>query len=219
MKIAGALVTAFLGLCLGWAYPAHAATVDLANLLENSGFEDDLKHSDWMASRANPNFTLDAPKVNPVIVPKDESTRLAAPAGNNFIGILNPNDLNRSGKLVHSVVEGSFPAGTVFQVTVWANRGRLAKATSALFTSSPSEVLVQLNGWEAGHLPVLNPKTDNWSRSPNVKVVQVFTDWAENGEWASQTFEFVTTKDLQYVSLAITGVNHKNASYVAFDVE
>jgi len=50
-------------------------------------------------------------------------------------------------------------------------------------------------------------------------VVQVFTDWAENGEWASQTFEFVTTKALQYVSLAITGVNHKNASYVAFDVE
>lgn len=206
-------------LCLGWAYPAHAATVDLADLLENSGFEDDLKHSDWTATRANANFILNAPQVNPVIVPKDESSALVAPVGNNFIGILNPRDQNRSGKLVHAVGEGSFPAGTVFQVTVWANRGRLDKATSASFTSTPSEVLVQLNGWVAGSLPKLKPRTDDWSRSPSVKVVQLFTDWAENGEWASQTFEFVTTKALQYVSLAITGVNHKIASYVAFDVE
>jgi hypothetical protein len=88
-----------------------------------------------------------------------------------------------------------------------------------LVVPSPIEVLVQLNGWAAGQRPILKPKTDNWSRSPSVKVVQLFTDWAENGDWASQTFEFVTTKALQYVSLAITGVNHKNASYVAFDVE
>jgi hypothetical protein len=29
----------------------------------------------------------------------------------------------------------------------------------------------------------------------------------------------VTTKDLHYLSLSIAGMNHKNASYVAFDIE
>jgi hypothetical protein len=144
---------------------------------------------------------------------------LQAPAGKHFIGILNPNDQDISGKLVHTAVAGSFPAGTVFQVTVWANRGRLAGAKTTLFDSSPSELLVQFSGWGAGNLPTVNPNTDNWSRQPIVKKGQAFTNWAANGQWASQTFQFVTDKALSYVSLSIAGMNHKNASYVAFDVQ
>ena len=46
-----------------------------------------------------------------------------------------------------------------------------------------------------------------------------FTNWAANGVWAKQTFEFVTPKDLFYVSLALTGKNHIKASYAALDLD
>jgi hypothetical protein len=80
-------------------------------------------------------------------------------------------------------------------------------------------VLVQFFGWGAGSLPTINPNTDNWSRQPGVVQKQAFANWAANGEWASQTFQFVADRDLSYISLSIAGMNHKNASYVAFDVE
>jgi hypothetical protein len=116
-------------------------------------------------------------------------------------------------------VAGTFAAGTTFEVTVWANRGRLAGASTPEFDSAPSEVLVTFFGWGAGSAPAINPNTDNWSRSPSVKLQQAFTNWAANGAWASQTFAFVTTKELHYVSLSIAGLNHKKASYVAFDMD
>jgi hypothetical protein len=71
----------------------------------------------------------------------------------------------------------------------------------------------------SGFPPTINPNTDNWSRRPLAKKGQTFTNWAANGQWASQTFQFVTDKDLSYLSLSIAGMNHKNASYVAFDVQ
>jgi hypothetical protein len=162
---------------------------------------------------------MDVPVVNPIIIPKDTVTPLEAPAGNNFIGIVNPQNNDLNGKLVHTAVAGAFAQETRVEVTVFANRGRLAGASMPVFDTQPSDVLVTLFGWDAGHVPTVNPNTDNWSRAPSVKLQQPFTNWTQNGEWASQTFEFVTDKDLAYLSLAIAGMNHKNASYVAFDIE
>jgi hypothetical protein len=197
----------------------HVRAAKVASLLSNGGFEDNPAHSQWIATKPNKIYNTKAPVVNPVIAPKGKTDSLQAPAGSNFVGILNPKDQDMSGKLVHTAVAGSSPKGTVFEVTVFANRGRLAGAKTALFDTSPSEVLVQFFGWGAGSLPTINPNTDNWSRRPGVVQRQVFTNWAANGEWASQTFQFVTDRNLSYISLSIAGMNHKNASYVAFDVE
>ena len=140
-----------------------------------------------------------------------------------FIGIVNPLDQDISGKLAHTAVEGPFAPGTTFEVAVFANRGRLELANTPVFDTRPSEILVTLFGWGPGSdptiVPTINPNTDNWSRSPSVKLLQAFTNWAANGVWASQTFEFVTNNDLQFIALSIAGVNHKRACYVAFDIE
>jgi hypothetical protein len=68
-------------------------------------------------------------------------------------------------------------------------------------------------------IPTINPNMDNWSRRPSVVQKQAFANWAANGERTSQTFQFVADRNLSYISLSIAGMNHKNASYVAFDVE
>jgi hypothetical protein len=196
-----------------------SSSVDLSTVLGNNSFEQDFTHAQWTATTANKTFKLNAPVVNPVIVSKGGGNPLQAPIGKNFIGILNPNDQNISGKLVHTAVAGSFPAGTVFHVTVWANRGRLAGAKTALFESAPSDLLLQFSGWGAGPLPIVKPNTDDWSRRPSVQKGQAFTNWAANGQWASQTFRFVTEKEMQYISLSFAGLNHKNATYIAFDLE
>ncbi|MGE4096170.1 MAG: hypothetical protein AB7G75_35660, partial [Candidatus Binatia bacterium] len=197
--------------------PPPAEPADPESILGNSGFESDLTHSQWTATKPNKTYSTSAPVVNPIIVPKGKTDSLKAPAGNNFVGILNPKDQDISGKLVHTAVAGPFPEGTVFEVTIFANRGRLAGAKSSLFETSPSEVLVQFFGWGVGKLPTINPNTDDWSRRPSVRTRDVFTNWAANGEWASQTFQFVADRDLSYISLSVAGMNHKNASYVAFD--
>jgi hypothetical protein len=54
---------------------------------------------------------------------------------------------------------------------------------------------------------------------PSVTLSQAFTQWAPNGEWAAQVMQFVTPKALAYVALAVTGKNHTDVSYVAFDLE
>jgi hypothetical protein len=54
-------------------------------------------------------------------------------------------------------------------------------------------------------VPVVNPSTDNWSRSPSVTLSQAFTAWAANGEWAAQLLQFITPKTLSYIALAVTG--------------
>jgi len=197
---------------------AYAETVDLATLLANSGFEDDLVHSSWTATKKSNNYLLNAPVVNPVIVPKGETDALDAPSGDNFVGVLNPGDQDINGRVVHQPVAGVFARLTTFKLTLFANRGRLAGAATPLFESVPSEVTLQLLGWGAGSVPVVNPNTDDWSRKPLVVISQSFTAWGPNGEWASQIFQFQINTELRYVSLAITGKNHKRASYAAFDV-
>jgi hypothetical protein len=124
-----------------------------------------------------------------------------------------------NGRLVHDVVSGIHPAGTVFVVTILANRGRLPAAGSATFTRSASALGLQLFGWGPGSPPVVNPLTDDWSRRPRMVLRRSFTSWAPNGQWASQTFEFVTGVEVHYLSLAISAKNHVSASYVAFDLQ
>lgn len=196
-----------------------AAQVELWMVLDNIDFEDDLMHSEWTATVKSRGYLLDAPVVNPDIVPKLASVPLQAPSGDHFIGIQNPGGEDIKGRLVHDAVAGSFAQGTVFEVTVFANRGRLSASSTAAFTSAPSEVTLQFFGWGAGQVPVVNPSNDNWSRSPSVTLSQAFTHWAANGQWAAQLMRFVTPKPIAYIALAVTGKNHSDASYAAFDLE
>jgi len=85
--------------------------------------------------------------------------------------------------------------------------------------SDPPHHSSQFFGRGAGPVPVVNPSTDNWRRSPSVTLSQAFTAWAANGEWAAQLLQFITPKTLSYIALAVTGKNHTDASYVAFDIE
>jgi hypothetical protein len=121
---------------------------------------------------------------------------VVAPIGANFIGILNPNDEKVEGKLVDDAVLADVPVGTVFEITIWGNRGRSSGASNA--GSLTSEVLVQLYGGGAGALPTINQANDNWSRTPSVKLIQKFTNWAPTGgDWRSQMLQFATTKALR----------------------
>ena len=225
MNLIKTVALIFAVLCV--TSPADAV-VDLATLLGNSGFEADPDPDEppdgwriilqWKATMPNSDFLLEAPQVNPEIIPKDEVEELEARIGLNFVGILNPDDENVEGKLVHDAVPVNLPVGTVFEITIWGNRGRLSGASNA--GSLTSEILVQLYGWGAGLLPTINQVNDNWSRTPSVKLIQKFTNWAPTGgNWRSQKFRFVTTKALKYVTLGITGKNHKQSSYVAFDTD
>ena len=205
-------------LCLIGPEAARAAEVNLAVLLGNSGFEDDLDHSHWVSTKKSTNYLLDAPLVSPLIVPKGEMAPLLAPAGNHFVGVLNPADSDINGRLVHDPVAGVFLSGTTFTATVFANRGRLSTAPTALFESAPSEVTLQFFGWRAGGMPVVDPASDNWDRTPAVTINRSFTSWGPNGEWASQTLLFPINTELRYISLSLTAKNHKRASYAAFDL-
>jgi hypothetical protein len=194
--------------------------VDLPAILANAGFEDDLHLTGWTVTLKNGNYAFDAAQVSPDVVPFGHATPLLAPAGQHFVGVLNPADGDVNGRVVHEPVAGSYPTGTVFTVTVLANRGRLAAAGSAAFPTArtASELTLQFFAWSAGAVPAVNPSTDDWSRKPKFILRAVFTDWAENGAWAAQTFHFTVTVPVAYVSLAVTGKNHRAASYVAFDI-
>jgi hypothetical protein len=58
---------------------AQVDLVDLGEVLGNSDFEDDLVHSQWTATVKGASYQVEAPVVNPVIVPKNASTPLEAP--------------------------------------------------------------------------------------------------------------------------------------------
>ena len=127
-------------------------------------------------------------------------------------------DEDINGRLVHVPVSGFFAAGTTFTITAFGNRGRLSSAPSGQLGSDPPTLSLQVFTWPAGSTPVVNPQTDNWSRTPGAVLTRQFTAWSTSGTWTSQTFQFVINVDQRYVALAITGKNHTSASYVAFDV-
>ncbi len=170
----------------------------------------------WTTTKPNKNYKREAPITDPIIVPKGEVDPLHGPGGASFIGILNPKDQNVSGKVVHSIVAGPFRERTVFETNIIANRGRLESAKSTLFESAASEVQVVFSGWIAGSYPIVNPNTDDWNRKPNVVIRKTFTSWEANGVWREELFKFILDRDLSYVCVSIAGINHKNASYVAF---
>ena len=211
---------------------AIGAQEDLGVILRNGGFEDADLADQWTATKKSTNYRLEAPELDPDIVPKGEDEPLEAPAGDRFIGVLNSGDDDINGRLVHDAVgcgslpstiasctsSGLFRSGTEFTVTLFGNRGRLLGAPSTRFPSSPSELTLQFFGWKAGTVPFVDPSSDNWSRTPAVLLSQSFTKWAANGEWAFQVFKFKINQTLQYISLAVNAKNHNAASYVAFDI-
>ena len=84
MNLIKTVALVFAVLCV--TSPAHAV-VDLATLLGNSGFEADPEEiPQWKATMPNSDFLLEAPQVNPEIIPKDDVEELEARIGLNFIG-------------------------------------------------------------------------------------------------------------------------------------
>ena len=210
------------------AAPATAITVDLALVLGNSGYETGTS-AQWTSTRPNSLYLVTVP-IDPVINPLDPCCsngtllpQLVAPVGSHFAGVPNPtlnNDLN--GKLAHDALSTSFASGTEFQVTVWANRGRL-DSNGNLVSNFPNlnaapELNVQLRGWGAGSLPTVDAATDNWSRSPQQTQTQMFSNWGSPGAWTSQTFSFTNSVAWEYISLSISGLNHNHDQYVAWDI-
>jgi hypothetical protein len=72
--------------------------------------------------------------------------------------------------------------------------------------------------WKAGVFPIVDPSSGSWSCTPTLVLPRTFTNWVANGDFGIQTFLFASNQAPQYISLAVTGKNHKVASYVTFDV-
>jgi hypothetical protein len=213
------------------AATAGAATINLGLVLGNGGYELGTL-SQWSVTKpgasyqsAGANFGLDrviAP-LNPLFSNGTTLPALTAPDGNEFIGVLNPTaNGDFKGKLAHAAVAGSFLAGDIFEVTVWANRGKLGTNgnTNALFPGSSPIVNVQFIGWGAvsGGAPNVNIN-DDWNKTEAVDLSSTFTNWGTNGQWTSQTFSFTTAVNLSYISLAISGQNNNHDQYVAWDID
>jgi hypothetical protein len=218
-----------LWLIFAWvaAAPAAAITVDLALVLPNSGYENGTTSS-WTATMPNSQYISPVP-VDPSIQPLDPCCTngtllpiLLAPAGSHFVGVKTTPDptVDEKGKLVHDALAQSYAADTIFQVTVWANRGRLNTNgnTNSAMPAAPPILSVNLSGWGAGALPVVTASTDNWSRTRTYNNTQSYTNFGTPGQWTSQTFTWAPGVALSYISLAITGQNQNHDQYIAWDV-
>jgi PEP-CTERM motif len=220
------------GLSLAWAVlavPAAAITVDLAIALGNSGYEAG-NTSQWTATFPNLTSGYISPvPVDPSIAPLDPCCSngtllpiLLAPAGSHFVGVSTTPDptVDEKGKLVHDALAQSYAADTIFQVTVWANRGRLNTNgnTNSAMPAAPPILTVNLSGWGAGALPTVTAATDNWSRTRSYNISQSYTNFGTPGQWTSQTFTWAPGIALSYISLAITGQNQNHDQYIAWDV-
>ena len=194
---------------------ASAATIQVEDIFSNAGFEDGNLNG-WTATKPNSNYIFPTggnPIINPVIDPSGPTPQLTAPAGNNFVGVLNPGDIapDENVKLVHDAVAGSFDAGDVIEGTFWANRGRLNGFT----VPSTGTATVKLYGWAAGSLPMVNPD-DSWTRSPLFTLTFQYDFTGQlDGEWGSKLFDFILPFDASYLSIAIVGQNHNHDQYVA----
>jgi hypothetical protein len=237
MKIGRLFVALLTVFC--WTSLAQAQ-VDLFTVLSNPGFEDDnpgdTVHNGWTVTLPNGNFKSDACETNPVIYPNDPLEAPGFPLNLNFIGVVNAGDLNIACKLVHNATAnpGSWPTGTVFNVEVCATRGHLLPDPPTTAADDPfdfcknvtfgtpcPEVNVQFFVWKAGGTPTIN-SSDNWSRTPTQKSASLpFTAWDPvAGQWACQKFTFTYTNPLvgKFVSVSVSGLNHRHDTYVAFDI-
>ena len=207
---------------------ASADPIDISTLFTNFGFESG-NLSGWSVTRPNTtNYVASlSPQVNPIIDPADPGnigSILTAPVGDYFTGILRPGDLGSdlAFKLAHNAVAISALTGDTFQVTLYANRGRLEPFDTP---SSTADVGVRIFGWTAGAAPTVTPSTDNWSRTigwnPGAQNFN-FTLLAD-GTWGAQTFTFnpaamgIDAANLRYLSFAVTGSTHNHDQYVAID--
>ena len=226
MRKLPAAIAAVLGLALGT--PAGAA--DVAGLLSNSGFETG-NLSGWSLTQPNADYVSSlSPPVNPRIDPADppnDPTTLIAPGGLYFVGLKRPGDVGADlkFKLAHNAVAINVATGTVFDVAVFANRGRLEPFDTPVSTA---DVLVRVFGWTAGTTPTVN-SSDNWSRSISwnaaSSTAQSFDFTAvPDGTWSQRTFTFdpaaagVDAATIKYISLSIAGRKNNHDQYVAVDV-
>jgi hypothetical protein len=224
---------------IGSVTTAEAAVINLNLVLSNSGYESGL--TNWTATFPGSTYQPLGANfgVNPTIQPLNplfsNGTLLAAltaPVGSNFIGVLNPTDEgDLKGKLAHSVVSAmsvlgtpSFAVGDTFEVTVWANRGRLATNgnTTSIFpsTTGDPELNVQLRRWPTTQVatPVLTANPESWTGSDTV--LNQFFDFSllAPGQWGSQKFTFVLTAASSFITLSIAGQNNNHDQYVAWDL-
>lgn len=196
--------------------------VNLCTVLANGGFSQGLQF--WDCSEPNNNYRCQPEQNAPT--PNVPASAIPGPDG-PFIGVLNPNDEDIAGKVVHDPQLRSpvDPVGTCYQAHLTVNRGRLSDPTK-LFTGAAPTVHVRIQGWRPltpppGPTPVLDPEEDVWSRRPTAMNCQLpFTNYAAPGFWSGiQTLQCFATQPVAYVSLSISGVNHSHDSYVAFDCD
>jgi len=196
--------------------------IDLCQVLTNGGFE--LGLQSWKCSEPNDNYRCPPEQGAPT--PDVPATAIPGPDG-HFIGVLNPNDEDIAGKVVHDPQARNpvDPVGTCFGARLLVNRGRLSDPTK-LFTSAAPTVHLRIQGWRPltpppGPAPVLDPDEDVWSRRPTAMNCQFsFTNYAAPGAWSGpQNFQCTAQQPVAWVSLGISGVNHSHDSYVAFDCD
>jgi hypothetical protein len=210
---------------------AGAATIDLGYVLANGGYELGTT-SQWTVTKPNATYehnldsnfgvNLAVNPLNPCCADGSLLPALTAPVGNDFVAVTNPTkNGDIRGKLVHDAVAQSASAGDLFQVTIWANRGRLGSDANSdpSLQSSPPALSIQFLGWDVGATPTVSGNNDNWSRTAAVNTSSLFSNWGAAGAWTSQTFTFTTPENLAFVSLAISGLNNNHDQYVAWDVQ
>jgi hypothetical protein len=228
--ISSTRLTLAIGLLLAVATAAPCAVIDVSTVLGNSSYEDDLLHTQWTVTMPNASYQDPVP-VNPAFTPlnpafTDGTTQAAptAPVGVNYIAVLNPTEMGDfKGKLAHDALAVSYSSSDTFQVTVWANRGRLGtngNTNSTFIGLNPTAlpmVRVELLTWGPGSLPTVD-SDDDWSRSTLFSSQQTFVNWAGPTQWASQTFTFSPGASVSYLALAVSGLNNNHDQYVAWDI-
>jgi hypothetical protein len=206
--------------------PAHA--VDVATLFPNIGFENG-NLTGWTLTLVNTDYvsTL-TPPVNPSIDPADAGnnpTTLTAPVGVYFTGLMRVGDVGADlkYKLAHDAIAINVPTGTVFTVTVRANRGRLEPFDTPVSTA---DVLVRIFGWTAGATPTVTAATDNWSRSISWNPAAQSFDFTgvTDGSWGQRTLTFdpaaagVNAANIKFLSISLAGRTNNHDQYIALDI-
>jgi hypothetical protein len=223
----GTVLTGLIGVIAS----TRLLAADVSSLFSNPGFESG-NLSGWTVTQPNTNNYVSSlsPPVNPSIDPADPGnnpTLLTAPSGSFFTGLMEigtpAND--PAYKLSHDALSISVSSGTTFQVTLWANRGRLEPFDAP--SPSPPTATVKIFGWtSSGAAPTVTASTDNWSRSISWNPAALSFDFTlvPDGTWAAQTFTFdpaasgIDAANLKYLSFSISGLNHNHDEYIALDV-
>jgi hypothetical protein len=201
---------------------ARAATVDLCGLVND--FEDPDcglgfgAQDPWTPTMPNLNYSFDAPECNPN-GPACPNAMPPMDSVGNFVGVLNPDDDDVSGKLTHRAIPGPWPAGTCFAVTINAKCDYCVSPSPPRATKC--SVKVQVKGWTAGSIPIVNPNTDNWSRRELFTCTQsVFpSGGGDPGDVSPMVLCCPNTggKDIAFITWSISGVNQRHGTYVTVD--